>query len=137
VPHTGTSNAMLSLRIPLFSGFEGKYATASAEATRDQSESQLKSVQRAAALDVFTQRQELSSAKASLEAANAFTESARETVQVALKQYKEGVGTMYDLLNAQAQLAQAHEQTAQAYASLETSRLALARSLGQLSLESL
>ncbi|KWU17859.1 hypothetical protein AS149_14165 [Burkholderia cenocepacia] len=136
-PRTRTGSAMLSLRIPLFNGFERQYSTAAATASRDQSAETLKSVQRAAALDVFTQREQLSTALSALASANAFADSASESVEVALKQYKAGVGTMYDLLNAQSQLAQARTSVAQSYATLEQSRLALAKALGQLSLDSL
>ncbi|WP_316251803.1 TolC family protein [Paraburkholderia sp. UCT31] len=134
---TRSSEVLLSLKIPLFSGFAGRYDKESALATKQASEADLANTQRAAALDVFTQRASLLNAQASLAAAQAFSDSAAEQGMVAFKQYKAGVGTMTDLLNAQSQLAQARQQLAQAYASIQTSKLALARALGELSLQSL
>lgn len=134
---THLSSAMVQLSIPIFSGFAKGYATASAQESERAAEEKLKSVQRSAALDVFTQRSTLLNAQEALVAANAYVQSANENREVALKQYKAGVGTMVDLLNANASLAQARLQVAQAYQALDVARLSVARAIGQLSLDSI
>jgi outer membrane protein TolC len=101
---------LLSLKMPVFSGFAGRYGTAAAVASKDASEADLALTRRQAALDVLTQRASLVNAQEPLATARSYEASAAEQVEVAMKQYKNGFGTMTDVLYAQSQHAQALEQ---------------------------
>ncbi|TDN62155.1 TolC family protein [Paraburkholderia sp. BL10I2N1] len=82
---------MLSLKIPQFSGFAGRYSAAAAVASKDASEADLALTRRQAALDVLTQRASLVNAQESLATARSYEASAAEQVGGA-KQYKNGFG---------------------------------------------
>lgn len=122
----------LSLNVPLFSGFGDTYRVraaeqqlASQEASRDQLEQQV-------TLDVWNAYQNLQTARGTYTSSLDLLASATQAEKVALGRYKAGVGSILDLLNAEASLATARLQHVQAQYDWYTSRAALAQAMGRL-----
>ena len=84
------------------------------------------------ALEVWTDYQGYQTAKARLPLADKLVNSASKSNEVALGRYKEGVGTILDVLNAQDQLSQALLQQVNARYDLQTQRANLVKSMGLL-----
>ena len=84
------------------------------------------------ALDVWKAYQSLSTATQSLQTTADLVASAEQSERVALGRYKAGVGTILDVLSAQAALASARLQRIQAQLDWNVYRATLAQSVGAL-----
>jgi len=122
----------LSLNVPLFTGFADTYRIhaaeeqlASQQAARDQLAQQV-------TLDVWNAYQNLRTARDTYTTSVDVLASATQAEKVALGRYKAGVGSILDLLNAEASLANARLQHVQAQYDWYTSRAALAQAMGRL-----
>ncbi len=124
----------LSLNIPLFTGFSTTYQVRAADADLENQRAQLAQLRNQVALDVWTAYQNLETARDTLASSRALLASARESAAVALGRYRAGAGTIVDLLNAQASLADARRQWIQARYDWYIGRATLARALGRLDL---
>lgn len=122
----------VTLRVPLFSGFETTYRVRAAEAQADQKAAQRDRLQNQVALDVWKAYQALGTAGESLKATADLVASAEQSERVALGRYKAGVGTVLDLLAAQSALANARLQRIQSALDWHVARAALAQAVGQL-----
>ncbi|MGC3999182.1 MAG: TolC family protein [Anaeromyxobacter sp.] len=124
----------LSLRLPLFEGLRPAYevqaARASARASRERAEAARQDV----ALSVWTSYQAFRSAGRRVETARALLESATASTDLAQGRYREGVGSILDLLNAQSALALARAEDVRARADYLVSLAQLARATGRLHL---
>ncbi len=109
-----TWSAQIGVSIPIFSGFTNAYdilqakeqaqaAIANAEFQRDQ-----------VVYQVFTSYYNLRTATAQVKSSQDLLASAQQNYDVALGKYKQGVGAILDLLTAEAALATARSQEAQA-----------------------
>lgn len=112
----------LNVQIPLFTGFRATYATKEAEALADQAAAARDRIVQQVDLDVWQAYFDMETAAASIDSAQAFYASARQSLDVAQARYKAGVGTLLDVLSAQAADATARVDAIQAqlawYASL-------------------
>lgn len=122
----------LSVNVPLFTGFGDTYRVhaaqeqlASQKAARDKLEQQV-------TLDVWQAYQNLRTARDTYSSSIDLLASATEAEKVALGRYKAGVGSILDLLNAEASLANARLQHVQAQYNWYSSRAALAQAMGRL-----
>ncbi|HNL25134.1 MAG TPA: TolC family protein, partial [Pseudomonadales bacterium] len=84
------------------------------------------------ALEVWQRYHALQTSRDTLSTTLDLLASAEAAAQMALGQYRSGVGTLLNLLTLQAQLANARLQHIQAQYNWFSSRMALAQALGQL-----
>jgi outer membrane protein TolC len=98
------------LRIPVFNGLRNKYEIAQAREDEARAEAAARLVEQSVINDVWTNWYDVKTAAQRMETSKDLLESATESEQVALGRYKEGVGSLLDLLTAQSALASARAQ---------------------------
>lgn len=131
-PAYDSSSIGLTLNIPLFSGFATTYKVRTAEAQADLQAARREQVRLQVALDVWNAYANLATATQSVKTAGELLESATQSERVAAGRYRAGVGSILDLLSAQAALANARQQRIQAGTSWFVSRTTLAQAMGTL-----
>lgn len=131
-PAHDSSSIGLSVNIPLFSGFSATYKVRAAEAQADLQSARREQVRLQVALDVWNAHANLATATQSVKTAEDLLESATQSERVAAGRYRAGVGSILDLLTAQAALASARQQRIQAGTNWFVSRTALAQAMGAL-----
>ncbi|MFL5575783.1 MAG: TolC family protein [Gemmatimonadaceae bacterium] len=104
----------LGLQIPLFSGGARSYEIARAEALADAAAAQAQSLRQNVVNDVFTAYYDLRTATQQVRTSDDLLASATASLGAAQARYTGGVGSILDLLTAQAALATARAQQAQA-----------------------
>ncbi len=114
-PSTNYS-AQVVLRWPLFNGFETRFKVAKAQAEADAEAARLDSVVQQSMLDVWTTYYKLQTAAQSVTSTRALVDSASQSAEVSGGRYREGVGSILDLLTAQSALASARSREIQARA---------------------
>ncbi|HNX51443.1 MAG TPA: TolC family protein [Thermoanaerobaculaceae bacterium] len=117
---------------PLFSGFKNSYGLARAKADAAAAEAGTESFEQEVVLQVWTAYYELQTAAEQVRAARDLLASAEQSERVALGRYKEGVGTILDLLTAQSALSGARAQEIQARADFFIAAAQLARATGRI-----
>ncbi len=122
---SNTYSFSLGLNIPIFSGFSRQYDLRAAEYRAAAARAQAEQVRQRVVYDVFSAYYSLQTATHRVQTAEDLLTSATQSSEVALGRYREGVGTVLDLLAAQTALADARAQRVQA-------RLAWSVSLAQL-----
>ena len=122
----------LTLNVPIFSGFETTDRVRSAAAQAEVRAAQRDRLRSQVALDVWKAYQSLTTATQSLQTTADLVASAEQSERVALGRYKAGVGTILDVLSAQAALASARLQRIQAQLDWNVYRATLAQSVGAL-----
>ena len=127
-----TYSAALQLRLPLFTGFSHDYDILQSKADADLARAHLQSLEQAVVLQVWTSYYGLQTAEQRLKTVEALLRSATESHDVALGRYKAGVGTILDLLTAQAALEGARAQQVEARADWLFSLAQLAHDMGVL-----
>lgn len=125
-------NAGLVLRVPIFSGGRASFEAASARSTAEAARQRTEATGRQVQLDVWTSFQALRTAARRGETARDLLASATEGVQVAAGRYREGVGSILDLLTSQAALESARAEEILARADWLLSLARLARATGRL-----
>lgn len=122
----------LSLNIPLFTGFGDTYRVQAAQADLVAQKAARNKLAQQVTLDVWRAYQNLRTARDTYSSSIDLLSSATQAEKVALGRYKAGVGSILDLLNAEASLASARLQHIQAQYNWYTSRAALAQAMGRL-----
>jgi outer membrane protein TolC len=122
----------LTLRWPLFTGFDRTYAILQAEAQAKQAQTFRQLAEQQASLEVWTAYYQVTTARARLEAASEFLAAATQTQEVAEGRFREGVGSMLDVTQAQATVAQARAEQVSARADYLLALATLARACGSL-----
>jgi TolC family type I secretion outer membrane protein len=130
-----TYNIGVQVRVPLFTGFKNRYDLLQAKADMDAANASLKSQEQMVALQVWSSYYNLKTASQRLDTSKDLMESATKSYEVALARYKEGVGTILDLLQAQSALENARAQSVEARSDWFTSAAQLAYDTGSLSLD--
>lgn len=131
-PTYDSSHVGLTLTIPIFSGFSTTYKVHAAEAQADVQAARREQVRLQVALDVWNAHANLATATQSVKTATELLESATQSERVAAGRYRAGVGSILDLLTAQAALANARQQRIQAGTNWFVSRATLAQAMGAL-----
>lgn len=131
-PAFDSSSIGLSVSIPLFSGFSTTYRVRATEAQADLQAARREQVRLQVALDVWNAYANLATATQSVKTAEELLESAAQSERVAAGRYRAGVGSILDLLTAQAALANARQQRIQAGYNWFVSRTTLAQAMGAL-----
>jgi outer membrane protein len=122
----------LSLNIPIFTGYTIGYRIRAAQAQVETKVAQRDQLSQQVALEVWRAYQSLKTETEAVRSSADLVASATQSERVALGRYKAGVGTILDLLNAQAALASARLQQNQAIYNWHITRVALAQAIGQL-----
>ncbi len=122
----------LQVQIPIFTGLSQQFdlfrARAQAEAQREKT----RSVEQETMLRVFSANSDFLTAVGRVNATDDLLASARQSEEVALGRYKEGVGSILDLLSAQRALAVARAEQVNAQLSWLISLTQLAHDVGVL-----
>jgi outer membrane protein len=131
-PHGDIYSGTLQLRIPLFNGFKDSYDAAQAAEQAKAAQARAESVEQQAILSVWTSYQGVRTSVQRVRTARDLLASATESEQVAEGRYKEGVGSILDLLTAQSALAAARAQEVQSRADWLLAVASLAHDTGSL-----
>lgn len=103
----------LSLQLPVFSGGSQEYDVAAAQAQLEAANARAETIRQQVVLQVLTAYYGLQTATQHVTTAADLLASAQQNEQVALGRYREGVGSIVDLLLAQSALANARAQAVQ------------------------
>ena len=122
----------LGLAIQIFNGFSHQYDVAAARAQADAATALADQTRQQVITQVFVSYYALQTAEARVATADDLLASAQQSVQVAAGRYREGVGSIIDLLTAQTALANARAQQVQSRWQWYTSLAQLARDAGVL-----
>jgi outer membrane protein TolC len=106
---------MLGLHIPLFNGFSREYDQRAAQADADAARAGAQGLRQQVVLQVFTSYYALQTATRRVRTTDDLMASAERSAEVALGRYREGVGSVIDLLTAEAALADARAQQVEAH----------------------
>jgi TolC family type I secretion outer membrane protein len=122
----------LGLQIPIFNGFSHQYDVVAAQAQADAIAALADQTRQTVMTQVFVSYYALQTAGQRVATADDLLASALQSVQVAAGRYREGVGSIIDLLTAQTALASARAQQVQSRWQWYTSLAQLARDAGVL-----
>src|SRR3954466_352821 len=122
----------LGLQIPIFNGFSHQYDVAAARAQAEAISALADQTRQQVVTQVFVSYYALQTAGQRVATADDLLASASQSVQVAAGRYREGVGSIIDLLTAQTALANARAQQVQSRWQWYTSLAQLARDAGVL-----
>jgi outer membrane protein TolC len=100
-----TYSAALLLQIPIFTGFSHWFDLFKAKAEAEAAQERTRSVEQTVVFQVFSTHSDFLTASERVETTDDLVASARQSEEVALGRYKEGVGSILDLLSAQQALA--------------------------------
>ena len=109
-------SARLLLTIPLFTGFEARYNVMKAREDAAAVQAQAETLDQQVILEVWTSYYGLKTADQLVRTSRDLLASAEQSERVAFGRYREGVGTIIDLLAAQSALAGARSQEIRARA---------------------
>jgi hypothetical protein len=107
-------SAALLLNFPLFTGFSNSYNIQKAKEDAEVARARADTVDQQVLLQVWTSYYAFQTSAQLVRTSHDLLASAEQSERVALGRYKEGVGTIIDLLTAQAALASARSQEIQA-----------------------
>ena len=130
--HDNNWSASVLVTFPLFTGLAHSYEVKKAEAEAEQKRTEASSLEQQVVLEVWTSYTDLKTAAQRVRTSRDWLASAGESERVALAQYKQGVGSILDLLSAQTALAGARAQEIQARADFFLALARLARATGTL-----
>jgi len=130
--HHDSWSAGMQLSLPLFHGLSPTYDLRRAREDAAAAKAQAEGYEQQVVLQVWTSYYALETASQRVRTSLALLESATQSEQVALGRYKEGVGTVLDLLSAQAALAGARAQEIQARSDWFVAAARLAHDAGAL-----
>ncbi len=122
----------LGLSIPIFNGFSHQYDVAAARAQADAISALADQTRQQVVTEVFVSYYALQTAQQRATTADDLLASAEQSAQVAAGRYREGVGSIIDLLTAQTALANARAQNVQSRWEWYTSLAQLAHDAGVL-----
>jgi len=131
-PHGDNYSAALVLRIPLFTGFKDSFDAVQAEEQARAAMARAESVEQQVILQVWSSYHGVRTAAQRVRTAQDLLASASESEQMAAGRYKEGVGSILDVLTAQSALASARAQEVQARGDWLLSVASLAHDTGSL-----
>lgn len=119
-----------NLRVPVFDGWRDEYAVRRAQAQMQQAQAARDQLYTQAELDVWQAYYDLQTAKAGIATTATLVQGARQTASVAAARYQAGVGSLLDLLTAQADETNALVQSIQSQLDWHTALARLNFALG-------
>jgi len=120
----------LSLSYPVFSGFSLASRVSQEKIAFQAMDKQKSSLELGISLDVWNAFLALNEAKERIENTQIFLENARENLSLAEEEYREGVGSMIEVVDAQTNMVSAEVSLIEAQADFKISLAALNRALG-------
>jgi outer membrane protein len=123
---------VLGLQIPIFNGFSRQYDVRAARAQYEAGLARVESTTQQITLQVFTSYASVQTSAQRVEAAAELLASAQQSAEVALGRYREGVGTIVDVLLGRSALASARAEDIQARWEWRTALAQLAHDTGSL-----
>jgi len=120
----------LSLSYPIFSGFSLASRVAQEKIAFQAMDKQKSSLEQGISLDVWNAFLALKEAKERIENTQIFLENARENLGLAEEEYREGAGSMIEVIDAQTNMVAAEVSLIEAQADFKISLAALDRALG-------
>jgi len=127
----------ISVNIPIFTGFSQTYNERAAQEQLDAQREELVKTELSVEQDVWNSWHNFQTAKQSWQTSQELMATASQLKDVALGRYKEGLGTILDVLNAQSQYSNALQSQLQSRYNLFTSRVDLVRAVGTLNLDTM
>ena len=132
-PAQGNSfSAAVLLDIPLFRGFTNSYKVLQAESDAESARAQMRKAEQDVILQVWTSYSGVRTAAQSIKTAQDLYDAALQSYQVSLAGYKQGVGSILDLLAAQSALENGRQQIVQSKAQWLMSIVQFAHDTGTL-----
>jgi outer membrane protein TolC len=110
----GNYSLNIGLQMPVFTGMTNEYRVRAADADLLAAQARSDAVRQQVTLQVVTAYTQLQTATRRVKTSQALVEAAQQSEEVAAGRYREGVGTIVDLLVAQSSLASARAQSIQA-----------------------
>jgi outer membrane protein len=132
--HGNNVGAFVGLQFPVFNGFKDTSDLIQARELARAAQADAESIEQQVILQVWQSYQAVKTAEKRVGSAQDLLASARQSAEVAEGRYKAGVGSILDLLTAQAALANARAQQVQARADWLLSLAGLAHDTGALGL---
>jgi TolC family type I secretion outer membrane protein len=133
VPNQNYNQVGIYVTVPIFTGFKVAYGVRQAQASLESSEVNVDKIRLQVSTDVWDAYYSLVSANQQLSATATLVKTANQNQEVALGRYQGGIGTILDLLTAQAEAATAAQARINAELAWEVARGQLALALGHLS----
>ena len=127
----------ITVSIPIFTGFSQTYSERAAEKSLEAQRNELTKSELGVEQDVWNAWHNYETAKQSWKTSQVLFTSAVQLKDVALGSYKEGLGSILDVLNAESQYSSALQSQLQARYNLLTTRVALVDAVGVLDLNSM
>jgi len=127
-------NAAVLLDIPLFRGFANSYQILQATSDAENAKAQVKKAEQDVILQVWTSYYNVQTAAQTVKTAEDLFATARQSYDVTLAGYKDGVGSILDLLAAETALENGRMQLVQAKALWLTSVVQFAHDTGAIDL---
>ena len=127
-------SALLTLNVPIFSGFSSWYGVQQAKVQAADAQAQVDALQQQVQLQVWTSYYALVTAEEQMKAARDLLASAKASYDVAAGQYTVGLGNIINLLTAQSALVTARGQDVQARSTWFIALSQLAHDTGALGL---
>ena len=124
----------VQVTLPLFTGFNNTYQIRSAEEQVEVQAANRDKLEQSIAQQVWSSYYTLDATRENLKNTQDLLDSALQAEKVALGRYEEGVGNIVELLNAEANLANARYQHIQAHYNWRIGKAHLAQALGRLDL---
>ena len=131
MPYANNYSFGLFLRVPLFTGFKSTYDTKSAEAQANAADAGAETTAQLVIFQVWSSYYGLTTAAEQVRASRDLLESARESAEVARGRYREGVGSILDLLTAESAFANALAQDVRSRAGFLLAMAQLAHDTGR------
>ncbi len=125
----------VQVALPLFTGFNNTYQIKSAEEQVEAQAANRDKLEQSIAQEVWRAYYTLAATRDNLQNTQDLLDSATQAEQVALGRYEEGVGNIVELLNAEANLANARYQHVQAHYNWRIGKAQLAQALGRLDMD--
>jgi outer membrane protein len=115
LPFTDTNIALVTLRIPIFTGFNQTYSVRQAEARASQAEAARDALSRQTELDVWQSYYDVQTAAGGVSTTAVQLRAATQTAEATLARYRGGFGSLLDLITAQVDESNARVQRIQSY----------------------
>ncbi len=122
---------MLTLKIPLFSGFASRARLAREKALVQSLEHRLDWERLTVTQEMWKAFQEVKASKANVVQSKAYLDSAQEDMRITRGRYKEGLANMVDLITSQASLSLARAKHISSMASYKQALVALEKAMGR------
>lgn len=132
-----TQSLGVTVSMPIFTGYKDTYRIKAAQADLENKRAGEAALADQVRLDVWNAYQTLQTNINALQSAHDAVKSGNANEQLQLGRFKAGVGTMLDVLSAQASASSARQQMASAEHDYLLSKFALAQALGRLNNEAL